>query len=364
MPLAVAFAQFIVCEKAGINKAASGGGSLFDEPLEAKETTLTDACGICSACVKAGQLIHPDIHFSYPVITQKAGDKPLSTDYIVQWREFFSRNPYGNSFDWLQHLGADNKQGNITAHECNDITRKMSLKSFEGDYKVLVMWMPELLGKEGNKLLKLIEEPPPGTVFLFVAENEALILPTILSRLQLVKLPQLRSVEIEAALEMRENVSIAKAEQIAAIAEGNYHEALQQLQHGEDDWDAMLREWLNSMVKLNAGAQVKWIEEIAKTGREKQKQFLKYFTHLLRQSLRIQASGMASAETGSQPAAVLDFAKRFNKLADAAQIGALIEELDKTAYYIERNANAKIQFHALTIRVIHILRDKEVILVN
>src|SRR4029079_12831395 len=153
---------------------------------------------------KASKFVHPDIHFSYPVIPKKSGDKPKSTDYITEWREFISMYPYGNAFDWLQFIGAENKQGNITAEECNDIIHKLSLKSFESEYKILVMWMPEYLGKGGNKLLKLIEEPPANTLFILVAENESLILPTILSRTQLVKVPMLSTLQVEAALETRE----------------------------------------------------------------------------------------------------------------------------------------------------------------
>ncbi len=145
-------------------------------------------------------LVHPDIHFSYPVVTKKAGSPPISTDYITEWREFIKSYPYGNVYDWLQFIGAENKQGNITAHECNDIIRKLNLKSFESEYKILVMWMPEYLGNEGNKLLKLIEEPPPNTLFILVAENESLILPTILSRCQVVRIPALETSDIENAL--------------------------------------------------------------------------------------------------------------------------------------------------------------------
>ena len=143
------------------------------------------------AFLKGRGMVHPDIHFSYPVIPRKPGDKPVSTDYITEWREFIAQYPYGNAYDWLQFIGAENKQGNITAHECNDIIRKLYLKSFESSYKILLMWMPEYLGNEGNKLLKLIEEPPPDTIFIFVAENESLILPTILSRTQLIRIPSL-----------------------------------------------------------------------------------------------------------------------------------------------------------------------------
>ena len=255
------------------------------------QTSDNDSCGNALPAKKQLQLIHPDIHFSYPVITKKSGEKPISTDFIKEWREFIATNPYGNVYDWLQFIGAENKQGNITADECNDIIRKLSLKSFESEYKILIMWMPEFLGKEGNKLLKLIEEPPPNTLFILVAENEDLILPTILSRTQLVKIPLLTNMEMEAALELNAGVKIEKAQQIAAIAEGNYREALQLLQHAEDDWQAMLREWLNAIVKTGPVAQVKWIDETAKMGREKQKQFLKYFIHLLEAGRKTKGNG-------------------------------------------------------------------------
>ena len=319
-------------------------------------------CGECPSCLKAAKLIHPDIHFSYPVFPKKPGDKPVATDFSKEWREFVLKNPYGNSYDWLQSIDADNKQGNITAAECNDITRKMSLKSFEAPYKIIIMWMPEQLGKEGNKLLKLIEEPPPNTLFMFVAENESLILQTILSRTQLIKIPPLSRQDIEAALELREGIAQRTAEQIAAISDGNYREALQQLAHADDDWEQLLREWLNCVVKTNLVAQVKWIDSISKTGREKQKQFLLYFIQLLETATEIRFidRNNPSDTTGSLAA----FAQKFNTICGVEQQEAIINELDQAIYYIERNANAKMLFHALTIKLYHIISNKSVILVQ
>ncbi len=384
LSLARAFAQYNVCElvkgKKTTNNAqqTTEAPSLFGEPEhetnnekqetrnEKRETgnekreTGSDSCGECPACKKASQLVHPDIHFSYPVIPRKSGDKPISTDYIKEWRDFISTNPYGNVYDWLQFIGAENKQGNITAHECSDIIRKMSLKSFESEYKILIMWMPELLGKEGNKLLKLIEEPPANTLFILVAENDSLILPTILSRTQLIKIPQLSALDIESALELRNGISMQKAQQVAAISSGNYHEALQQLQHAEDDWEVLLRDWLNSIVKTGPAAQVKWIEDISKIGREKQKQFLKYFVHILELAIRLRVIPVESQENRTD----VDFALRFNKLCGISQQEAIVNELDQAAYYIERNANAKILFHALTIKLYHIISNKSVILMQ
>ncbi|HNG64384.1 MAG TPA: hypothetical protein PLK54_11550, partial [Ferruginibacter sp.] len=359
----MAFAQFIVCEKGSGVQQKQAGPSLFGEPEPEPNNTqpFTDSCGQCPACKKAAELIHPDIHFSYPVIPRKSGDKPLSTDYIQEWRQFVAKNPYGNVYDWLQFIDAENKQGNITAHECNDIIRKLNLKSFESEYKILIMWMPEFLGKEGNKLLKLIEEPPPNTLFILVAENEDLILPTILSRTQLVKIPLLSNQDVEAALELNEGVAPEKARQAAAVAEGNYREALQVLQHADDDWEAMLREWLNAVIKTGPLAQVKWIDEAAKLGREKQKQFLRYFIHLLEQAIRLRVMGDTAS---GQQSSDRDFALRLNRLCAIEQQEAIITELDKASYYIERNANAKMLFHALSIRLYHIINNKSLILVN
>ncbi|MBS1920011.1 MAG: hypothetical protein JST17_07145 [Bacteroidetes bacterium] len=368
LPLAIAFAQYLVCEKVSSKRFAVGslgpGLSLFGDEVpdslsNLQPQRLTDACGACPGCIKAQQLIHPDIHFSYPVVTKKSGTPPISTDYIVEWRNFIKETPYGNIYDWLQFIGAENKQGNITANECNDIIRKLNLKSFESEYKILILWMPEFLGTEGNKLLKLIEEPPPNTLFILVAENESLILPTIVSRCQLIKIPALEIKDVEEALIRKNNTSPATARQIAAISDGNYREALQFLENKEENWETLLRDWLNSILKTGPVAQTKWVEEISRLGREKQKQFLRYFNHLLEQSIRLRIIGSDSGNGSEQ-----DFAERLNKIAGIEQQQAIIEELDRASYYIERNANVKILFHALTIKLYHIIQDKIVFLTD
>jgi DNA polymerase-3 subunit delta' len=367
LSLALAFAQFVVCQKVNRQLAKDNeqsGPSLFGEssPPETPNLTLqTDSCGACPACTKAQKFVHPDIHFSYPVITKKPGTPPLSTDYITEWREFITNYPYGNVYDWLQFIGAENKQGNITAHECNDIIRKLNLKSFESEYKILLLWMPEYLGNEGNKLLKVIEEPPPNTLFLLVAENESLILPTILSRCQLIKIPALETKDIEDALISRNKTQPATARQIASVSEGNYREAMQLAQHAEEDWQSLLRDWLNAVMKTGPIAQTKWVEDISLLGREKQKQFLRYFNHLLEQAVRLRVMENTPGQA-LLPEKEKDFAARLNKIAGIEQQQAIIEELDRASYYIERNANAKILFHALTIKLYHIIQDKIVFL--
>ncbi len=365
LPLALAFAQYVTCENR--QEAISHQPSAFSLQLSVHQPpitnyqTPTDSCGICASCIKAAQYAHPDIHYSYPVIPKKSGDKPVSTDYIKDWRGFLQTYPYGNVFDWLQHIGAENKQGNITAEECNDIIRKLSLKSFESKYKILILWMPEYLGKEGNKLLKLIEEPPPDTLFILVTEKEEAILPTILSRCQLVKVPAPDDAFVREALHTKSHVPLAKAQQVAAIVQGNYREALQQLQHAEEDWQSFLSDWLKFIIRRMLPEQLKWLDEVSKLGREKQKQFLRYFNHLIAQSIRIKVLGTDGI---AMPDNEKDFAQRLGKIAGVSQQHAIIEELDKAVYYIERNANARMLFHALTIRLYHIIQDKALILTD
>ena len=355
LPLAMAFAQYTVCFPP-IN--VQQPGDLFGTANEQSTFIHPDKISTQPAWQRANELIHPDLHFSYPVVPKKPGDKPISTDYITEWREFFQANPYGNVYDWLQFIGAENKQGNITALECNDIIRKLNLKTFESDYKVLLMWMPEYLGNEGNKLLKLIEEPPANTLFILVAENESSVLPTILSRTQLIKIPSLSTEEIADALQMQSKVSADQARQIASVSEGNFREALQLVSHAEEDWQTLLRNWLNTIMKTGPAAQVKWIDETSKLGREKQKQFLRYFGHLLEQAIRLEAMG---EERINLPANERDFAIRLNKIAGLGQQQAIIKELDNAVYYIERNANAKLLFHALTIKIYHIIANQKIV---
>ncbi len=315
-----------------------------------------------SSFSKAQAFVHPDIHYAYPVVPKKPATPPLSTDYAVEWREFVQQLPYGNVYDWLQSIGAENKQGNITANECNDIIRKLSLKSFESGYKILLLWMPEYLGKEGNKLLKLIEEPPPDTLFILVAESESGMLPTIISRCQLVKIPTIATAEVEEALKQRAKCNAVQAKLLANASEGNYREALHLLQHADEDFQSLLKEWLNATLKNQPAAQVKIIEEIARLGREKQKQFLRHFIHLIEQAVRLQVGGhvlqhqmLEAMSEGEQ-----DFAKKINKAMSLEQKEAVAHELSKASYYVERNANAKILFHALTIKIYHVVKNNVV----
>jgi DNA polymerase-3 subunit delta' len=337
----------------------ANGADLFGAPEPSTPKVYSpDEIAALPAYNRASQLMHPDLHFSFPSITEKPGSKNISANHIEAWRDFINLYPYGNVFDWLQSINAENKQGNISADECAEIIKKLSFKSFESAYKVLVMWMPEYLGKEGNKLLKLIEEPPDNTIFLLVANSEEQILPTILSRCQYIKVPRLTTKDIEQALIQKGHLEPAKAAQIASISDGNYREALHLVQHSDSDFLAQIREWLNAILKGGPLAQMKWVEETSKMGREPQKQFLKYFNNLLEQSIRLKIIGN---ELNLDPT-LKDFALRINKIAGIGQLEAIILELDKAVYHIERNANPKMLFMALGIKFYHIIQNKTLIL--
>lgn len=360
LSLAISFAQYVIClpPPAVETEDLFGGMTAMSNLPQVKSP---DDIIHQPAYSKADQLVHPDLHFSFPVITRKPGEKPTSKDYMTEWREFVKESPYANVYDWLQKIGAENKQGNITAEECNDIIRKLSLKSFESEYKILVMWMPEYLGKEGNKLLKLIEEPPPNTLFILVAEKEENIIPTILSRCQLVKVPPLKIEEIERGLIERNNINPEAAYQIACMCEGNYREALQMLQHADDDWQNILKDWLNAAIQQNTTNKSKIVDVINGLGREKQKQLINYFIHLLEQSIRVNVYG---EEKVLSPENEKSIAIKLDKITSVEQREAIIKELNKAAYYIERNANGKMLFMSLTIRIHYIIKHKTLMEVN
>ncbi|HNG88737.1 MAG TPA: hypothetical protein PK858_00980, partial [Saprospiraceae bacterium] len=333
--------------------AAEEGPSLFGDalPPEPAAPPAAEACGVCGACRKAAALVHPDVHFSFPTV----GTNAVSTDFLKEWRAFLGESAYADANTWLQRLGAENKQGNINKEECNAIVKKLSLKTFEGRHKVLLMWLPEYLGKEGNRLLKLIEEPPEQTVFLLVAENQELILNTILSRCQLLKTDPLSDEDVAQALCQQHGVERSRAEQIAFLAGGNLGTALAMVQHPDHDDARMLLDWFRRCWKGHAVELVRWTETFAQLGRENQKQFLHYALHFLREMLalivrpepasaRLQPDELATAQNMAR---VLNFDK----------IGQMVALLNDNIYYVERNANSKILFLETSIRLNRIMKS-------
>ncbi len=333
LAMGLALAQYLFCENKG----------------------EADSCGKCAGCNKASKLEHADLHLSFPTIPPKAGTKAMSRYYLPEFREFIRQSPYGTTFDWLQHIEAENKQGNITAEECREIIDGLNLKSYEGGKKVLIMWRPEYLGKEGNILLKLIEEPPTDTVMIFIAENTEDILPTIRSRTQEVKLAPVAPADIALALTTRSLADPKKAAQIAHMAMGSYTEALRLTRHGDNDLFPEVKQLFNTLFTNNGLAIAKFADEWSKAGREQQKNFLNYVIQLLEQALK--ARYMPGAET-SLPEGEAQFVK---KLADTKlpfeAFGQMATAISDTIYYIERNAHSKTQLHALGIRLRHIIHN-------
>ena len=339
LALALAFAQMLQCER---NDA---GNALFAaEPLE-------DACGVCSACRKAAQFAHPDIHYSFPAV----GTNAVSTDFSKAWRSAMSENPYMDVNTWLQRLGADNKQGNINTAECNAILKKLSLKAFEGRYKILLMWRPEYLGKEGNRLLKLIEEPPEQTIFLLAAENPEQILNTVLSRCQLVKTDPLSDEEVAEGLSQKRNLDKTRALQIAFMADGDFNLALSLADNPENDDAKLLLEWLRKCWRGNGVELVQWTDRFAQLGRENQKQFLHYGLHFLRELLTLVATGNQALRLRPDEVAT---AQNMSKVLDFEKINRLADIFNDNIYYVERNANPKILFLDTSIRVHALLKQK------
>ncbi len=353
LALAVAFAQLLQCENFGKTKKEQRE-SLFAEgepitnnqqPATSNQQPATEgACGICPACRKAAQFAHPDIHFSFPSV----GPNAVSTNFLKEWRTFLSENPYADVNTWLQRLGAENKQGNITKDECNAIIKKLSLKAFEGRYKILVMWLPEYLGKEGNRLLKLIEEPPEQTIFLLAAENQDAILNTILSRCQLVKTDLLSDEEVEKGLMEKRSLHADRARQIAFLAGGDFGAALTVADYPENDDARLLLDWLRKCWRGNAVELVRWTEEFAKLGRENQKQFLHYGLHFLREMMTLIATGNPNLRLRPDE---LSTAQNMAKVLDFEKIGRLVSLFNDNVYYIERNANPKILFLDTSIQM-------------
>ncbi len=330
LPLAIALAQYIFCEN----------------------RTDIDSCGKCAGCSKVARLEHADLHFSFPCISPKPNTKALSRIYMQEFREFLKQTPYGTTFEWLQFINAENKQGNIPAEECREIIEKLYLKSYEGGKKIQIIWRPEYLGKEGNILLKLIEEPPQNTIMIFVAENREDILATILSRTQEVKLAPIAAADIAEALSTRSLADPRVASQVAHLAMGSYTEALRLLQHAENDLFPEVKQMFNVIFTRNGPGISAFIEQWSKAGREQQKNLLHYVIQLLEHALKARYLPNAPLPLNDTEA---EFARKFAAIdIPFESISKMIDVLSDTIFYIERNAHGKTQLHALFIRLQYI----------
>ncbi len=339
LPMAIAYAKYILC----------------------RNHPNPELCG-----QKCDKLAHPDLYFSFPTATTQTVKKdPVSNLFLEEWREFIAKNPYGSVFQWFQQLGVENKQGQIGVNEAREISKSLSLKPFEGGYKVMIIWMAESMNvAASNKLLKLIEEPPEKTVFLLVAEKEEQILTTIKSRCQLLHFPMLSEVDIAEGLVKKLHISKEIALNIAHQSEGNFNKALTIAETGtaDEEFEKWLVGWLRAAFKAKGNAAV--IQElisigevIASSGRETQKKYLQYCLNFFRQALLLNynAKELVYLQT-TTPNFQLE---KLAPFIHSKNILLITKEFNKAIYHIERNGNAKIILLDLSIKLTKLIHTKE-----
>jgi len=343
LPLAIAYAQYILCRNFGLENM---GGN--------------DSCNL-----KFESVSHPDLHFIYPTVTtEDVKTKPKSLDFITDWRTFLSENPYGSLFDWYRMLGVQNKQGEIRVEDAQEILKSLALKSYEGGYKIMIIWMADKMNiASSNKLLKLLEEPSDKTLFILISENEEDIIQTIRSRCQVLHFNALPEKIIADALVDRKNIEPRTAVKLAHQAQGNFNKALQLLQ--EDSEDVFFEKWFVDWVRAafrakgNAAAindLIQWSEQIAGLGRETQKKFLHFCIDMFRQALLLnyQATNLVYMEPKIEKFKLENFAPFVN----GNNINDIFRELSDAVYHIERNGNAKIILTDLSIKLTRLIHKK------
>jgi len=343
LPMAIAYAQYILCNNP--NGENTGGNN---------------ACNL-----KFNNLSHPDLHFAFPVTTtDKVKSKPVSNFFLEEWRQLLNQQPYCNLFDWYKKLGVDNKQGQIGVDEAQEIVKSLSLKSYEGGYKVMLIWMAEKMNIAcANKLLKLIEEPPNKTIFILISEDEEQIISTIRSRCQILNFPSLATEHIKNGLIRKYDLEVSVATKIANRANGNYNKACDLVYQDSEDlqFEEWFIFWIRSAFKAKGNKSaihdlMSWSEEIAKTGRETQKQFLNFCVDFFRQALLLNygADQLVYMETKSKNFKLENFAPFVND----ANILEINTELQDAIYHIERNGNSKIILTDLSIKLTRLLHKK------
>ncbi len=336
LALALAYARYVSCEN----------------------RSELDSCGTCKSCVKYEKMIHPDLHFVFPVIKGKKATDPVSDNYLEEWREFVKTSPYFTLNNWLDTIEVGNAQGMIFASEASEIIKKLSLKTFESDFKIMIIWLPEKMHQAtANKLLKMIEEPPEKTLFLLVSEEPDKVIPTILSRCQMVKIPAFKPADIEKYLVQRFGITREKAADIARVSIGNITRAIEQCEYEEsslsnlENFKSLMRfAWKRDIISL-----INWSEEIALTGREAQKNFISFTLRILRENLMLTLGQMKNNLVflaGEEEA----FSGNFHPFITQRNIYQLTDEFNLGYSHIEANGNAKIIFLDLALKVTRLIR--------
>jgi DNA polymerase-3 subunit delta' len=343
LPMALAYAQYLLC------------GNVRGENLGGNE----------SCNLKFNNFSHPDLHFAFPVTTShKVKSKPVSNFYLEEWRQLLEQQPYGNLFDWYNLLGVDNKQGQIGVDEAHEIVKSLSLKSYEGGYKVMIIWMAEKMNTAcANKLLKLIEEPPEKTVFILIAEDEEQIINTIKSRCQVLHFPLLPEETIASGLVKKFHIEKSVASKIAHQSNGNYNKACDLIYQDSEDiqFEKWFVVWIRSAFKAKGNKSaihdlISWSEEIAKTGRETQKKFLRFCLNYFRQALLLnyKANELVYLEPKSENFKL----EKFAPFVHDNNILEISKEIQDAVYHIERNGNSKIILTDLSIKLTRLLHKK------
>ncbi|NDW13836.1 DNA polymerase III subunit delta [Bacteroides sp. 214] len=330
MPLAIAYAQYLNCQQPG----------------------ETDACGVCPSCVKFAKLVHPDLHFMFPTIKSKVCD-----DYIAEWRQFVLSNPYFSFNHWLNEIDAENSQAIIYAKESDEILRKLSLKSSEGGFKFVILWLPEKMNPVcANKLLKLLEEPPQKTVFFLISEAPDLILTTIFSRTQRINISKIDEQSIAQTLQTKYGVLQQESSSIAHLANGNFIKALETIHLNEEN--QLFFDLFVSLMRLSYQRKIKemklWSEQVAGLGRERQKNLLDYCQHMVRENFiyNLHNPQLTYMSTDEQ-----NFATRFAPFINERNVMGMMNELTEAQAHIQQNVNAKMVFFDFALKMIVLLKQ-------
>jgi len=338
LALALAYAQFLNCENIAEN----------------------DSCGTCSCCLKYNNLSHPDLHLVVPVLKVNNIKDPVSDHFIGRWRNFIMDNYYSSLNDWIDSFGTENKtgqQGAIYKHEADNIHKKLSLKNYEADYRVVLIWMPERMNLEvSNKLLKLFEEPPNGTIFLLVSENTNQLLPTIVSRLQTIKVSDFTTEDI--VNHFGENIfSFEKAKQLRSLTDADFGKISQILNDNENSLNLFndFSSWMRLSYKMDVQGISKWVDQLATKGRKQQKVFLSYAIKMVRECLIYNFASNNLLQTNEKE---LVFLTKFSPFIHEGNSILIVEKLEESIKAINRNANAKILFFELSLQMVKFLKLK------
>ncbi len=345
----------LICGGEGVGKLAVA--IAYARYLCCTHRNGTDACGECPSCKKFDKLAHPDLHFAFPIYKKDSNKTPRSDDFIDKWRQAVAENPYMTLNQWMDHIGTENQQGLIYASQSEEIIRKLTLKSSEGGYKVMIIWMAEKMNTEcSNKLLKMIEEPPAQTVFLLVSENPDLLLPTIQSRVQRLTLRPIEEGVIARALCERFGLTDADARQIAHASAGNWLQALETIHLGSRSKEYI--ELFMALMRRSYARDLKgmrqWADTVAGMGREPQKNFLIYCQRMIRESF---ICNFRRPEINYMHADEATFTSRFAPFVNEKNIFGIMDELSEAQRHIEQNVNAKMVFFDLALKMIMLLKQ-------